>query len=229
MDKCQCLSSVGASGGLVTCWSSRDFTCTEAIVRHFSLTVRLKHLLSGTSFYLTNVYGPPTWEGKADFCSELEGLRGVCRGPWVICGDFNLTKCPEERMGRSWSRKLMSLFTDLLSKLELIDLPVGNQCFTWSNMQAVPTLAKLDRFLISTEWDQNFPLSKVTGLPRVTSNHTPLRLSSAGTYPPPPPPLQIRRRWALTGRLQLQYGAIVGRTAAEPVEYHLLHGQTPAL
>ncbi len=56
VDKCQFLKSVGASGGLITCWSSRDFACAEVIVRQFSLTVKLKHLLSGTSFYLSNVY-----------------------------------------------------------------------------------------------------------------------------------------------------------------------------
>ncbi len=185
VDKCQILSYVGASGGLITCWSSRDFSCSEVVVRRFSLTVKLKHWASGTSFYLTNVYGPPAWEGKEAFCSELEELRGVCRGPWVLCGDFNLTKCTQERTGRSWCRKLMTMFADLQTKMELIDLPVGYQRFTWSNLQVVPMMAKLDRFLISTEWDQCFPLSKVIGLPRVTSDHTPLRLTTGGNLPPP--------------------------------------------
>lgn len=35
--------------------------------------------------------------------------------------------------------------------LQMIDLPMGKQNITWSNMQSCPTLAKLDCFLISTE------------------------------------------------------------------------------
>ncbi|OAY76999.1 hypothetical protein ACMD2_21691 [Ananas comosus] len=72
----------------------------------------------------------------------------------------------------------MALFADLISNLEAIDLPLSNQNFTWSNMQHTPTLAKLDRFLVSTEWDQSFLLCKVKALPRITSDHTPIVLST---------------------------------------------------
>ncbi len=65
------------------------------------------------------------------------------------------------------------------------DLPLGNQSFTWSNLQSDPTLAKLDCFLISPNWDQAFPLSNVnvTALPRITSDHSPIMLSSGGKLP----------------------------------------------
>ncbi len=58
----------------------------------------------------------------------------------------------------------MNLFSKTLSELDLVDLPMLNQQFTWSNMQDNPTLAKLDRFLISTDWDNAFPFSKVFGI-----------------------------------------------------------------
>ncbi|OAY62710.1 hypothetical protein ACMD2_12221 [Ananas comosus] len=88
-----------------------------------------------------------------NFCNELSALKCVCYGRWIMCGDFNLTRNQNEKMRRSWSSRLMTMFTDLLNTLELIDIPLGNQSFTWSNMQKCPTLAKLDRFLVSTEWD----------------------------------------------------------------------------
>lgn len=71
----------------------------------------------------------------------------------------------------------MTLFNDLISELAIIDPPMTNQSFTWSNMQKTPTLARLDRFLFSTEWDREFPLSKVIALPRVTSDHCPILLT----------------------------------------------------
>ncbi len=70
------------------------------------------------------------------------------------------------------------MFTDLIKKLKVIDLPMGNQNFTWSNMQRSPTMARLDRFLVSTEWDQAFPLSKVVAVPRIMSDHSPILLNT---------------------------------------------------
>ncbi len=173
-DKCQFVKSDGASGGIITCWSSTTFSCGEVIVRNFSLSVRLKHIPSGVEFFVTNVYGPPSWTGKEDFCRELLALKADCGGVWVKCGDFNMTKNLQEKRGRSWSGRLMDLFSGMVNELEMIDLPMSNQMYTWSNMQSNPSLAKLDRFLISTEWDQRFPLSKVVAVPRITSDHTPI-------------------------------------------------------
>ncbi len=126
-NKCHFISSVGASGGIAMCWNARDFTCLEVIVRNYSLTLRLKHYSSGLVFYITNVYRPPTWDGKEEFCSELAALKGVRSGRWVLYGDFNLTRNQLERRGREGSRKLMSLFSNLINELELLDLPLANQ------------------------------------------------------------------------------------------------------
>ncbi len=177
-DKCHFIQANGASRGIFTSWNSRYYFCTEVLVRKHSLTLRLKHCASGTLFHLTNVYGPASWAGKEEFCLELAALKIKCTGPWVLCGDFNFTKNQNERRGRSWSRKLMSLFFNLINELELVDLPIAIQLYTWSNMQVNPTLAKLDRFLISTEWDFWFPISNVTALPRITLDHSPLLLKT---------------------------------------------------
>lgn len=56
-----------------------------------------------------------------------------------------------------------------------------NQAYTWSNMQSSPTLAKLDRFLISIDWDQQFPLSAVEAMPKLTLDHYPILLSTGST------------------------------------------------
>lgn len=43
-------------------------------------------------------------------------------------------------------------------------------------MHAIPTLARLDRFLVSAEWDHKFPLTSVEALPRITSDYCPILL-----------------------------------------------------
>ncbi len=100
LDKCQFIEANGSAGDLITCWSSKVFECSEVIVRTFSISVLLSHRTSGVRFYVTNVYGPHSGEGKAAFCSELAQLKDCCRGNWVVCGDFNLTRTREDRNGR---------------------------------------------------------------------------------------------------------------------------------
>ncbi|OAY83301.1 putative ribonuclease H protein [Ananas comosus] len=178
LNKCVYLESDGTSGGVITCWNSRLFTGHDVLVRKYSITVLLSHAKSGTNFYVTNVYGPATWGGKEEFFTEVAQLKSFCKGCWIICGDFNCIRKQEERKGKIWSTRNMTLFNNLISDLALIDPPMMNQSFTWSNMQKNPTMARLDRFLISTEWDQEFSLSKVVALPRVTSDHWPILLSA---------------------------------------------------
>ena len=48
--------------------------------------------------------------------------------------------------------------------------------YTWSNNQQVPTLERLDRILISEDWEKLFPLTSLRKLPRELSDHNPLLL-----------------------------------------------------
>jgi endonuclease/exonuclease/phosphatase family metal-dependent hydrolase len=50
--------------------------------------------------------------------------------------------------------------------------------FIWANSMPNPTFEKLDRILVSTEWEQKFPLAKVMALSRDISDHTPLLLDN---------------------------------------------------
>jgi hypothetical protein len=47
---------------------------------------------------------------------------------------------------------------------------------TWSNNQKNPTLEKLDRVLVSKEWENLFSLALVHKIPRNSSDHNPLIL-----------------------------------------------------
>jgi endonuclease/exonuclease/phosphatase family metal-dependent hydrolase len=50
--------------------------------------------------------------------------------------------------------------------------------FTWANNLASQTFEKLDRILVSTEWEEKFPLSTVRALTREVSDHTPVLLNT---------------------------------------------------
>ena len=48
--------------------------------------------------------------------------------------------------------------------------------FTWSNNQENPTLERLDRILISEDWESMFPLTTLRKVAREMSDHNPLLL-----------------------------------------------------
>ena len=68
----------------------------------------------------------------------------------------------------------------IIRESELIDPPLNNASFTWSNLQAVPIRKRLDRFLFSNEWECAFPQSRQKALPRWASDHNTISL---GTNP----------------------------------------------
>lgn len=52
--------------------------------------------------------------------------------------------------------------------------------YMWANSLKYPTFERLDRVLISTDWERYFPLATIVALSREISNHTPLLLNTGG-------------------------------------------------
>jgi hypothetical protein len=55
--------------------------------------------------------------------------------------------------------------------------------YTWSNKHVIPTLEKLDRVLMSPEWEDLFPLVHVRKLVRDISDHNALLLNMGEQSP----------------------------------------------
>ena len=70
------------------------------------------------------------------------------------------------------------MFNAIIDGLDLREIEMSGRKFTWANSLATPTYEKLDRVLISTEWEQRYPLAMVDALSREISDHAPLLLNS---------------------------------------------------
>ena len=71
-------------------------------------------------------------------------------------GDFNVVWFPSERFGSVYFTTAMCQFSTFISEQSLVDLPLVGGTFTWSNSREVAFRSRLDRFLLSADWEENF-------------------------------------------------------------------------
>ncbi|XP_059669248.1 uncharacterized protein LOC132314393 [Cornus florida] len=127
----------------------------------------------------TGVYGPVVDDERPIFWEELCYVQGLWSFPWCLGGDLNSVRSSSERStgGRSLE---MDQFSDFINEYLLVDLPIEGATYTWSNGRDPITLSRLDKILISGDWEDKFPDVVQAMLERVTSDHVHLVLDCGG-------------------------------------------------
>jgi len=77
----------------------------------------------------------------------------------------------------------MDSFNLALDQISALEIPLLGRSFTWSNHQAVPVLARLDRAFVNIEHTLAFPNTSLASLPKPTSDHTPILLTMSSVIP----------------------------------------------
>ncbi|CAN6252305.1 unnamed protein product [Urochloa humidicola] len=125
---------------------------------------------------LVIVYGPAQDDNKEQFLTELSSICASRKYPMLIGGDFNILRFSGEKNKTFHSNKFTDMFNWIINTYELRDLALNGGIYTWSNNHKDPTLEKLDRVLISEDWEDIFPLTHLRKFPRYISDHNPLLL-----------------------------------------------------
>lgn len=151
------LPFVGVAGGVLLIWDVDLVEAKTAWVDIFSVIVVAVFKDESQKWMITGVYGP-SLGGRLldDFILELEVIRGRWDIPWCNGGDFNEILFLDKRNKATRRIRGMDVSGDFVDQNELIDVPLLGARFTWSNFQESPSLSKLDRFLVSTDWDDHF-------------------------------------------------------------------------
>jgi hypothetical protein len=132
------------------------------------------------SWKLLVVYDPAYEDKKVGFIDELHSIVTSWQGPMPIGGDFNLCRYAADKSNGRINKKFANCFNNWINRCALIEFNLVNRKFTWSNNQAIPILAKLDRVFASPNWEMAYPLVRVTALPREISDHSPLLDDTSG-------------------------------------------------
>lgn len=175
--------TIGASGGLITCWKSSSFSGQLVFQNDFAITVKLTSKQNGSAWFLTNVYGPCTQEGRRNFLEWLESYSAHVDENWLLVGDFNLLRKPEDRNRPGGNINDMLDFNSALSSLGLVEIPLFGRKYTWTNKQSSPLLERLDWLFSSSSWTTSFPDTTAKTLVMQASDHWPCNITISTVIP----------------------------------------------
>ncbi|KAK1278543.1 hypothetical protein QJS04_geneDACA014435 [Acorus gramineus] len=87
-------------------------------------------------------------------------------------GDFNVTRFSSDRNKEGSISGSMEQLSAWVANVGLLDIPLVNQQFTWSNLRTQPYFARLDRAFINQAWEEVFPLCILQARTRICSDHS---------------------------------------------------------
>ena len=177
----------GSAGGVLVFWDTRKLELVEAELGHFSVTCMFKNVEDGFLWAFTGVYGPVKRSKRELFWQELGAVKGLWGGPWCIGGDFNVVLSPNDRNSDCRLSYSMRRFMEVLNELGLRDLPLQGGPFTWRGGLNNQRMSRLDRFLVTADWEIQFSNVTQSILPRPVSDHCPVMLDSDGIKSGPSP------------------------------------------
>ena len=172
------VASNGLSGGLCIMWNNEmtSFTLTSFSQNHISGEVISK---GGARWRFVGVYGWPEEVNKPKTWDLLRSLCGASDLPTVFGGDFNeILEYGEKEGGSDRERRSMAGFRRAVEDCSLGNLRVVGQWYTWERGLRSDTRIRerLDRFLVTMNWNQIFPDAFIEHLVRYRSYHAPILL-----------------------------------------------------
>lgn len=121
-DRFEYLPSIGASGGMITIWKSRLFSGELVFSNNYSLSVQFSSQLNDESWIVSNIYGPCIPEGKRQFTDWFKQIQMPQEWDWLVVGDFNLMRKPEDRNKEGGDLNEMFMFNEAISMLGLNEI-----------------------------------------------------------------------------------------------------------
>lgn len=168
-------------GGILLAWESTvvDVVGVQSDTNFLTGWVQPK---GSAPWWISVVYGPQGDELKSKFLEDMSARRVGCPGAWMILGDFNMILRASEKSNSNLNRGMMNKFRHFVDEHELKELYMHGRRFMWSNEREVPTLTKIDRVLVSVDWELDHTDSLLQALSSGVSDHAPLHLTTSAPF-----------------------------------------------
>ena len=175
------IPSKGKSGGILSGINTDIYDVGSFHEGKYILQLNIFDRERKLKWNFLNVYGAPQEENKIEFLTELASFCSKNKDPYLVGGDFNILRFTSEKNKGGGIHRHSGVFNSIIAAQELIDIHMAGGKFTWSNNQNNPTLERLDRILISKDWEDLYPGVMLYKLPREVSDHNPLILTDGAS------------------------------------------------
>ena len=91
-----------------------------------------------------------------------------------------MVRLPNERRNCLNLSSTMRRFSEVIDELQLRDLLLVGGSYTWCGGLNNRSASRLDRFLVSEDWESHFSNLSQSLLPKPTSDHAPILLDGGG-------------------------------------------------
>lgn len=97
--------------------------------------------------------------------------------PTLMAGDFSILRKSTKTCNDRRNSHCPFLSSVVIDSFDLREIDLTGRQFTWADSLLTPTFEKLDRVLMSTEWESKYPLVPVHAK-KGLSDHTPLLMDT---------------------------------------------------
>ncbi|XP_071694768.1 uncharacterized protein [Rutidosis leptorrhynchoides] len=166
---------VGKSGGQLFIWDTRFFEAIEIIAFECVIGVRDKWKSNDMILNILNVYGPHEDSKKQKLWDSLSNVIASRDEAWVLCGDFNEVRDQSKHFNCVFIESPAKNFNNFIVSNSLIDILIGGRFFTWVSDEGTK-FSKIDRFLVSEKFHQQWRKLSAVALDRDKTDHCPILL-----------------------------------------------------
>jgi len=174
------IGAVNNGGGIITMWKKDCFELKRyRNGNNFLIIEGVWKVGMQIEITIANVYCEGTLREKRAIWDEISEIRKSHPiKMWCVVGDFNSIRSAEERRGQNYNVNYSSeiqSFNKFIEDSSLVDIPLVGRKFTWYKPNGT-VKSIIDRILVSLEWLEKWPASKVYAEGRSVSDHCALIL-----------------------------------------------------
>ncbi|GAV92746.1 Exo_endo_phos domain-containing protein [Cephalotus follicularis] len=159
-------------------WDSSQFVFVPIFVNDLAIHGRIT-LPNRQKIYVSFIYGLCASSGRRQLWEDIIFCSNRFKNsPWILLGDFNVTRFSNEHSRNQRVTKAMQEFNHTIRSAELEDLKSTGFTFTWTNMRSGSDAIhkKLDRALGNWQWFKQFGDSYAHTYNPGISDHSPLSI-----------------------------------------------------
>lgn len=178
----------GLSGSIVCVWDPKIYTRDKGVKDDNFLHISGLLIDGSSRLNIINVYAPQQNAEKRSLWSRIYQVMQSGQGWWIVFGDFNAVRCPEDRKNSNFDPVCARDFNDFIDEASLREYNLKGMKYTYmTNRGGECKWSRIDRVLVCPKVFNKWPNSCVRALHRDLSDHSPLIMSLVDTNFGPKP------------------------------------------